>query len=221
MQGLIDDHRHLYLLAKCRVTAAGFGHEITWQKDRSAHELSERDVLAEAAWVILSGGMRERVIRGLFPRVSEAFYDWSSAKLIWSRRRRCVTQALRTFNHRGKLNAIVTFARVVAQQGHNTVLWNMHNQGPEYLRRFPYLGPATARHLAKNLGCDVAKPDRHLLRIAAVLHYNSPSVLCSALASAAGDSVAVVNLVLWRFATIEPDYLRFFGSAGATAALAA
>jgi len=35
------------------------------------------------------------------------------------------------------------------------------------LRSFPYIGGVTAFHLAKNLGADLAKPDRHLSRLAA------------------------------------------------------
>jgi hypothetical protein len=221
MKARTDELRHLYLLAKCDVTAAGYGDEIRWQKYLPHQDLSEQDILAEAAWVILNGGMRERVVRGLFPRITEAFCGWSSAALICSRRKSCVAQASKVFNHGGKLNAIVTFAHLVADLGHKKVLRNVHREGPDYLQKFPYLGPATSFHLAKNLGYDAAKPDRHLLRIAAVLKYSSPSALCTDIAAATGDSIAVVDLVLWRFATIKQEYLGFFGSMNNASAIAA
>src|SRR5204862_28581 len=38
--------------------------------------------------------------------------------------------------------------------------------GPTWLTRCPYIGPVTCWHLAKNVGMDVVKPDRHLVRMA-------------------------------------------------------
>ena len=67
-----------------------------------------------------------------------------------------------------------------------------------------------AKDLAKNLGVDTAKPDRHLVRVAEATGYASPASLCEHLARMVGDTVAVVDLVIWRFATISADYLEFF-----------
>src|SRR5208282_4808843 len=77
-----SDIVHTYFLAKARVVACGYGEELRWQKHRTKQELCEQEVLAEAAWVILNGGMRERVIRQLFPRISNAFFNWTSAAMI-------------------------------------------------------------------------------------------------------------------------------------------
>ena len=79
-----------------------------------------------------------------------------------------------------------------------------------FLQHQPYIGPATCYHLAKNLGLNVAKPDRHLLRVSEVLGFESPQLLCSRISDLTGEKVAVVDLVIWRFATIERDYLTFF-----------
>jgi hypothetical protein len=57
---------------------------------------------------------------------------------------------------------------------------------------------------------DVAKPDRHLLRVSKALGFKSPQALCSTISDFTGEKVAVVDLVIWRFATIEQDYLAFF-----------
>ena len=72
------------------------------------------------------------------------------------------------------------------------------------------MGPVTACHLAKNLGLDVVKPDRHLLRIAAVTGYQSPYEMCCDIAKVTSDKLSVIDLVIWRFATIQRQYLDHF-----------
>ena len=53
-----------------------------------------------------------------------------------------------------------------------------------------------------------AKPDRHLVRIAGALGARSVDHLCRPLAEFSGDPVSVVDLVLWRFATLRTDYVE-------------
>jgi hypothetical protein len=60
-------------------------------------------------------------------------------------------------------------------------------------------GPVTVWQLAKNLGFDVPKPDRHLVRIAEQLGFSSPSQLCGAIADVSGEAVKVIDLVIWRY----------------------
>ncbi len=72
---------------------------------------------------------------------------------------------------------------------------------------FPYLGNATVFHLAKNLGINVAKPDRHLLRISNCLGYKCPNNLCEEISLTIDEKVSLVDLVLWRYATLDKNYL--------------
>jgi hypothetical protein len=202
--------KHAYLVAKAHITAAGFNSEILWQKRRSESQISETELLGEAAWVILNGGMRERVVRGLFPDLSAAFLDWVSARTIISERRLCRMAALKTFNHPGKINAIISFTAEVAARGRDGVLEHVRRHGQKYVMSFPYLGPATSLHLMKNLGHHVAKPDRHLLRIASAARRKCPESLCREISESVGDPVSVVDLVLWRFATLKRDYISWF-----------
>ena len=54
----------------------------------------------------------------------------------------------------------------------------------------------------------VAKPDRHLTRIANRAGYTEVQKFCIEISRLSGDSIPVVDIVLWRFATIESDYLN-------------
>jgi hypothetical protein len=199
-----------YLLAKLAVVQAGFEREIAWQELRSLEDVDERLFLREAAWVVLSSGMRESVIRALFPAVEAAFGQWQSARWIVENDRECKRLAEQTFRHSRKIAALVDISRTVASCGVEPILNDLRANGPDALCVLPYMGPATSRHLAKNLGIDTAKPDRHLVRVAEATGFASPASLCEQLAQAVGDTVAVVDLVIWRFATISSDYLEFF-----------
>lgn len=84
------------------------------------------------------------------------------------------------------------------------------SNGVSFLETFPYIGPVTAYHLAKNIGLDVVKPDRHLVRLAASAGYPSPLALCEDIATVLGERLGVVDLVLWRFATQCERYLTLF-----------
>ncbi|ALA59352.1 hypothetical protein NITMOv2_2947 [Nitrospira moscoviensis] len=79
-----------------------------------------------------------------------------------------------------------------------------------FLQTLPYIGSITAFHLAKNLGLPVVKPDRHLQRIATVAGFSSPQELCQLISDHLGEPVQVVDVVLWRYATLFSDYLMMF-----------
>lgn len=199
----------LYLLAKRTVIEAGYEREIGWQERASFEPITEQRFLTEAAWVVLNAGMKESVIRRLFPQVAEAFAHFATAEaaansVAGGGRQR----ALHAFHHRKKIDAIVEIVRHVHASGLEELLRRLTLEGTAYLRTLPYLGPVTALHLAKNLGQDVAKPDRHLVRIAAACGYDDPQVMCTQLCMLLGEPVPVIDIVLWRYATLRSDYLE-------------
>ena len=199
-----------YLLAKQVLIRQGYAQEISWQENVSLSSLTEQGFLREAAWVVLSTGMRESVIRGLFDRVSEAFLCWESACRILREKETCRALALNCFRNQRKIDAIIGIAEIVDSEGFERLKARISEYGTEVLQDLPYIGPTTSYHLAKNIGLDVAKPDRHLQRVAAATGFDTPSALCAELAEAVGDRKAVVDIVIWRFATIYGEYLSFF-----------
>ena len=62
-----------YLEAKETIIDLGFAEEIDWQENLDFSKIWESDFLREMAWVILSSGLREAVIRNKFPEISRAF----------------------------------------------------------------------------------------------------------------------------------------------------
>lgn len=201
----VDALARAYFAAKEVVISAGFEWDLDEAASRVHREPDEPDLLRESAWVILNSGMRTSVVAAKFGRISEAFNDWNSAKYIRDHREACLLRAMATFRHRPKLEAIATVASVVADRGLTNVLYEYHASPMEALRQFPYIGPVTSHHLAKNLGLDIAKPDRHLVRMAMHAGWADAVEMCRRIGVRVGEPAAVVDSVLWRYATIAPE----------------
>jgi hypothetical protein len=201
---------YAYQCAKEFVLLRGYEKEVAWQQNLHLENISESSFLREAAWVVLSGGMRETVVRRCFPSIEAAFLNWASAAVISAQKTTCVRTALVHFNHAKKIAAIADIASQVDQMGFKPVKERIHEEGVLFLQQFPYIGPVTSYHLAKNLGLDVVKPDRHLVRIAEALGYGSPEAMCLDLSMVVGERLAVIDIIMWRYATLDPSYLDLF-----------
>lgn len=197
---------HAYFFAKNYVVKKGYGNEIDWQSKVSFQKLDAEQLLREAAWVILSAGLSARVVSTKFAALSNAFFDWDFNKII-KKKRRCRNAALSFFNHPKKIDSIIFFAEKIDERGIESIKKHIQIDGIKYLDDFPFMGPATKWHLAKNIGLDYAKPDRHLVRIATNVGYSTPQEMCAVIAQRINEKISVIDLVVWRFATIKRDYL--------------
>lgn len=189
------------------ISKSVFAEELRWQSVLKFSDLSEQDFLRETAWVILCSGFREATLRKLFSTISLCFCDWESAAIITERSALCRATALDVFGNRKKIDSILAICAMVAQQGFVTVKDRISARPMEELRGLPFIGPVTSWHLAKNLGFDVAKPDRHLERLALHLGFADTHAMCAQVAAVTGQSQAVIDLVLWRF--VEQNQGRF------------
>jgi hypothetical protein len=180
------DHRgHIvtpahYADLRAAVVAAGYAGEIEWAETVKAPETAE-DFAREVVWVILCSGMKEQVARIIQQRVWAAIEAGKPVKG-------------NVLGKSGKATAID-----VVWRGRDRFFQAFQdaNNKVDFARSLPWIGDITKWHLAKNLGVDCAKPDVHLERVAAHYH-TTPSNLCASLASATGDRIATVDLVIWR-----------------------
>ena len=205
-----------YLLAREDVEVAGYVSELDEYQRRSLDCCGPTLFMREAAWVILSSGMREAVVRERFAEVCESFAEFQDLMEISVEPLPFVERASRAFNHRPKLMGIVSAARWVVIEGFGAIKAQLLRDGPSCLERIPFIGPVTAFHLAKNLGVPVAKADRHLTRIAGDLGFLSPHELCDRIAVRTGDTPQVIDLVFWRYATLRPNYRGTFSALART-----
>lgn len=194
-----DTAIEFYTLAKRHLSATPFEAEMRWQVARNIREFTESDLLREAAWVILCSGFRESVIRSCFSFISLCFFEWESAEIICQNADLCRVTALSSFRNKRKIEAIINAAAYVSTTGFEDYRKAIVEDPILALSCLPYIGGVTVYHLAKNLGADVAKPDRHLSRFATSQGFPDVHSLCSAIANATGDPPRLVDVILWRY----------------------
>ncbi len=191
-----------YLSAKRHVVEGGFAHEIVWQASVGLTEPTHRSFMQEAAWVVLSAGMRESVIRSLFGRLGRALFDFDPSPLA-ADQHGARAAALAVFGHERKIDAILKIAVTVGGMGEDALRTILRADSEAFLCSLPYVGPVTWRHLAKNLGLPIAKPDRHMIRVAEATARPSVDALCDEIAGWLGEPVPVVDVVLWRWSVLH------------------
>ena len=197
----------IYREASEYVARAGLSAEVAWQREAVFDEFTESDLLRESAWVILCSGFREATVRQMFGNLSLCFCDWESAEAIGNKREACKNSALRIFRHTSKLDSIVAVADRINATGFASWKKMIILDPLSELQTLPYIGAITVLHLAKNLGLNVAKPDRHLARVSRYLGFANASDLCAVVGERFDQETKVVDLVLWRFLADNP-YLR-------------
>lgn len=189
-----------YTSEKAAIQETQFCPELTWQLRRNPYDFSERELLCEAAWVILCAGFKESILRKIFNHLSLCFCDWESARVIVEKAELCRATAIKAFRHSAKINAIVEVAKIVDEIGFEDFAECVRIDPIGTLKQLPYIGPVTAYHLAKNLGFLYAKPDRHLTRIAESWGFNNVHELCQLISENTSDPIHLVDIVLWRSA---------------------
>lgn len=178
-----------YLGLKAALVKRGYSEEITWAETLQPCA-NARDFALEHAFVVCNSGMKAQIARPIFEKVKVALLAGRPASGV--------------FGHRGKSDAID-----VVWDCRDDWYWHWRGWVIEapideqlaWLQKLPWIGKITAYHLAKNLGVDCCKPDRHLVRLAEVIS-SEPETLCHELAAATGDRVATVDTVLWRAANL-------------------
>jgi hypothetical protein len=209
MAATIDQRGELirhYLQAKNWIDRSPFVRELEWQGSVQSISLTETEFLRQYAWVVLNSGFREAVVRKHFSYISLCFCDWESAAAIVQNSEACIGCATSVFANRRKLKALVEAARIIEIEGFELFRLRIKVDMISELEKLPYIGAVTKFHLAKNLGLDVAKPDRHLLRVASRFGYKDVQRMCRDIFDFCGDKIAVADLVLWRFE--ERTYAR-------------
>jgi len=196
-----------YFHAKSFIYERGYFPEVYFQETVALETLNKSDFYREYAWVVLSSGMSEKVIKKIFLNISMIFNNWKNPQYIIQNRRKIKTKALKVFNNRLKISALLEMANYLCQKSCSNIINSIRLIGTNYLMNFKFLGPTTSLHLAKNLGINIAKPDRHLSRMANLFGYTCPNRFCEAISSVTGEKKSVIDIVLWRYATLNKNYL--------------
>ena len=202
----------IYKAAKITVIKRGYAAELEWQKTVDLKALEPQQFMQDYAWVAYCSGFRESIVRKKWLDILEA-YDNLDPVIVADFSVDMKPQVLALINHEKKFDGIVWTAKWIRDEDNFKFIKKLLLSERSLLRKvnkltiFPYIGNITKYHLAKNLGLQVAKPDRHLVRIADFFGYKDVQKFCEDIATETNDPVPVVDIVWWRFATLTPNYL--------------
>jgi hypothetical protein len=178
----------LYRRVRSLLVERGYGADYTWSQNLRPPATPEA-LACEYTWVVVNSGMKNTVAHKIFDRV-------------WPRLLEGRPLYPAAFGHRGKALAIgQTWDRRARHFSDLQAIGADTALLLAWCESLPWIGPITKFHLAKNLGADVAKPDRWLERLAAPSG-ETVDELCARLARASGDRIATVDLILWRACAI-------------------
>ena len=196
----------IYARAASYICDAGLDAEIAFHRELQFEKFTESELLRESAWVILCSGFRESTVRRMFDHISLCYCDWESAREIVAAGPACEISAKSVFRNSAKLSAISSVARQINDVGFMKIKKAILQNPIETLLSFPFIGPITATHLAKNIGLNIAKPDRHLVRLSTHIGFDSVDELCAEIGELVGETARVVDLVLWRYMADNPSW---------------
>lgn len=162
----------------------GYEKEISWAENvklcNDSHTFTN-----ETIWVILNSGMKEQIARKIYNRIMDAIKEGKPLSEV--------------FRHKGKVKAIDD---VINNSSNYFNAWNHSGHSVDYLETLPFIGKITKYHLAKNLGLDFCKPDRHLERIAKE-YRTTPEIMCTELVKETMDRIGVVDIIIWRACNLK------------------
>lgn len=199
---------HSYFFAKKYVIQKGYAGEVDWQDNINFELLTENIFLKEISWVILASGLSDKVVRKVYPTIESLMFNFQSSDSIMENRESCFLNALKVFNHKGKIGAIIYIAEYIHINSFDYVRSQIEKNGIFFIKTFPFMGEATSLHFAKNIGLEVVKPDRHLLRISSTLGFKNPYDLCKQISSTINEKASIIDIVMWRYATLDKHYIQ-------------
>ena len=178
--------RDCYDYIKHYLKTNGYKHEIEWCENIPS-EIDKKFFFREYAWVVINSGMKNKIAEKIYLNF------WNNGDINFeaikhSHKNKAITHVYNRLDH---------YFRHFKQSKNKLV----------YLKSLPFIGNITKFHLARNLGLDYAKPDRHLVRIANLFEYDNVQTFCKDISELCFDKIGVVDLVFWRFATLFKDYL--------------
>lgn len=178
----------------------GFKKEIEWCDKRPTFDsVNARTFLVEYAWVVYNSGMKNSVIEAKWKDIRSAFefFDYYEISRHPDSFRKRV---LAVFGNTAKVSAVIDMAIKLASslEAFDDLKKQIQKDPLNELDKLHFIGPVTKYHLARNLGFDYVKPDRHLVRLAE--KYNmTPFELCDIIHQKTGRRLGTIDVILWRY----------------------
>jgi 3-methyladenine DNA glycosylase Tag len=188
-----------HALDHLRATADDPEQLLNQWRSEAPDKMTDRDLLAEYGWVVISCGLTPQVTLKHWPRLGEAFWHWHPADVA-AHSRDVRVAALGVMKNVRKMDAILAYADDLARApGEMARLAALPaKEALAQLTTLPFVGANNKYHLARNLGWDVVVKTGPVPRLAAYLETTAEQ-LCETIANQTGERVRTVDLVLWNW----------------------
>lgn len=188
-----------------------FPEDLVWSKqvkDLKARRLTQQILLGEYAYVVYCSGFKQKVVEKYWQDLNIAYYNFVS-ELIEDKAEEVRGRALQYIRHERKVDAIIETAKWLRDMTFDE--WQKYKRKItpddkfQILTELKYIGGITKYHLARNIGFDTIKPDRHLDRIAASFGMD-PFEMCRKLSEISGVflgkhyAMHSIDTIFWRTA---------------------
>lgn len=174
----------LYKKAKNELINSSYKDEIDFIQKINFNEQTEDDFFREYIYVICNSGMKNQVAEKIFS-------DYMENGIV-------------AIKHPLKMKAILEAEDHYKEWFKTLKIRVDHNSELEFLESLPHIGKITKYHLARNLGIDVAKPDRHMMRIARSFGYEDPMHMCIDIHSVDNEfRIGTIDVILWRYCNLH------------------
>jgi hypothetical protein len=170
-----------YNEAKKFVMSTQYKDEIKMCEDRGSFETCNSGTFFfEYVYVVLNAGMKEQVARKIYERF-------------------CKDLDIKTIGHLGKRKAVDEAIGKYKMWFNSLQMLKTNDERIEYLKTLPWIGDITKFHLARNIGMQCVKPDRHMKRLSDKFGFGTPLDMCIEIQKTTGDRFGVIDVILWRF----------------------
>lgn len=181
-----------YRKAKEYCIRQGYQKEIDLVENRKFEDVDSKHFFWEYTFVVFNTGMKNQVAESMY--------------------RKFASEGIGAVKHPGKKKAIKRAMKEYPKWFRCLKYFDTVDGKLDYLESLPFIGKVNRYHLARNLGIDVAKPDRHLVRMAEIFGYPDVQEMCDEVSKNTGDRIGTVDLVLWRYSNLSPKWHETLGN---------
>lgn len=169
-----------YKRAKQFCIDSGYGSEIKTVQDRKFENCDAEEFYLEYCYVIFNTGMKNQAAEKMYHTFLNSNFD------------------LETIKHEGKKKAITEGLSKYKEWFRLLKALSDDESRINFLYTLPFIGDITKYHLGRNIGLDVAKPDRHLARIALEYQFGTVQGMCEFIAYRVGERIGTADVIIWR-----------------------
>jgi hypothetical protein len=182
-----------FCYARNVVISQGFQWEIEWCQNRQFNLITSDEFLIQYRFAVFSSsGLNNKVVT----KIQDAFDAANKAG----------TNAFETIPNRRMREAVMWMQPRYREVFRDLKLQPTDADKIQFLQGLKQIGPKESRHLARNLGIDCVKPDRHMERMAEHWGYKNPDEMCMTVQKYEQERLGVIDVILWRYCNLTGEY---------------